>query len=67
MPQEVLTKQLRIIKVRATLSSAIAQLVEQKTVNLLVAGSSPARGAISLPALPLHPREISRFRCENIW
>ncbi len=27
------------------MSSAIAQLVEQKTVNLLVAGSSPARGA----------------------
>ncbi len=31
--------------------SLIAQLVEQLTVNQLVAGSSPAQGAIQRPAL----------------
>lgn len=35
--------------------SAIAQLVEQATVNRPVAGSSPARGATSFPLLPLKP------------
>jgi hypothetical protein len=33
------------------LHSSVAQLVEQLTVNQLVAGSSPARGAKKLPKL----------------
>ena len=34
----------------AFLHSSVAQLVEQLTVNQLVAGSSPARGAKNYPA-----------------
>jgi hypothetical protein len=35
------------------LHSSVAQLVEQLTVNQLVAGSSPARGAKNYPTLEI--------------
>ena len=37
--------------------SLIAQLVEQLTVNQLVAGSSPAQGAIKISPGPIFPRQ----------
>ena len=37
----------------AFLYSSVAQLVEQLTVNQLVAGSSPARGAKNYPTLEI--------------
>ena len=41
------------------LYSSVAQLVEQLTVNQLVAGSSPARGAKNYPVL-----EIKLYACK---
>ena len=47
----------------AFLHSSVAQLVEQLTVNQLVAGSSPARGAniISYPVLEIFTWLICKF------
>lgn len=42
-----------------TICSAVAQLVEQETVNLLVTGSSPVRGAIFLKIPISHQKSIS--------
>lgn len=39
--------------------SAVAQLVEQETVNLLVTGSSPVRGAN--PFLPFYLSSLSSY------
>ncbi|GEM_PF-2896962 len=48
--------------------SPIAQLVEQATVNRLVAGSSPARGATKLPHRPvdLGNTPIPRLHCAAV-
>ena len=70
----MLTKTRKRIIMRAALSnSPIAQLVEQRTVNPFVAGSSPARGAIfKSPVLEkvrgfsyiptIGPREHNRYK-----
>ena len=42
------------------LHSSVAQLVEQLTVNQLVAGSSPARGANYYPTLEIPVFEICK-------
>ena len=44
----------------AFLHSSVAQLVEQLTVNQLVAGSSPARGAKNYPVFEILPLETCK-------
>ena len=48
-------------------NSSVAQLVEQLTVNQLVAGSSPARGANKLNYYPVSLRITEFLRiCNNL-
>ncbi len=48
-------------------NSSVAQLVEQLTVNQLVAGSSPARGANNLYYYPVSLRFTAFLRiCSNL-
>ena len=56
-----------IKKSKLILNSSVAQLVEQLTVNQLVAGSSPARGAIRLliKKIILNFPVVSMFAC--VW
>ena len=49
---DVYKRQFNALGLRIAGSSALAQLVEQLTVNQPVAGSSPAGGAISTPFAP---------------
>ena len=49
------------------LHSSVAQLVEQLTVNQLVAGSSPARGAKNYPTLDILLATCKDLLNFNFW